>query len=262
MITSLQNATIKQVRALQTQRRARAAAREFVLEGVRLVEETLRARAAPRLVLYTAEVDARGQTALAQLAQVKSTTLCEVSSPVFAFISETETPAGLLAVMPFPDMPVPQPLTLALVLDGLADPGNVGTLLRTAEAAGVEAVFLLPNTVEAYNPKVVRAAMGAHLRLPIVPLTWETLPEALAGTTLYVAEAGGGEAYDAVDWRGPCALIIGGEASGPSPRARQFAKAVHIPMPGPAESLNAAIAGGVVLFEIARQRRSGVTAIG
>lgn len=262
MITSLTNPKIKLVRALQAQRRARAQEQLFVVEGVRLAEEAARAQIAPQLVLHTDHLDARGRAALNQLARLGAPV--EIVSPqVMAAISDTQTPPGLLAVLPLPSAreailpPAKQSFSFALVLDRLSDPGNLGTLLRTAAAAGVQAVFLAPGTVDAYNPKVVRAAMGAHFHLPIAEASWDELRGRLSDLEVWLAEARQGQAYDRVDWRRPCALVIGSEAEGPSEAARQFTPhRVHIPIPGPAESLNAAIAAGVLLFEIARQRRT------
>jgi TrmH family RNA methyltransferase len=177
-----------------------------------------------------------------------------------AAAADTHTPSGLLAVVPMPRRAVSAPLTFALVLDRLGDPGNLGTVLRTAAAAGVQAVLLTPGTVDPFNPKVVRAAMGAHFHLPIVAAEWEALPSQLAGLTVWRAEAGAGAAYDAVDWRQPSALLIGSEASGPGDEARALApNLVSIPMPGRAESLNAAVAAAVLMFEVARQRGNGPT---
>ena len=116
-------------------------------------------------------------------------------------------------------------------------------------------MFLAPGTVDAYNPKVVRAAMRAHFHLPLVALSWEALTRRLAGLAFWLAEARSGPTYYQVDWRVPSALIIGSEAAGPSPAARGLAHhAVSITMPGQAESLNAAVAAGAILFEAARQR--------
>jgi TrmH family RNA methyltransferase len=156
-----------------------------------------------------------------------------------------------------PELAPPDPLTLALVADGLTDPGNLGTLLRTASAAGVQALFLTEGTVDAFNPKVVRGAMGAHLRLPIVSVPASELPQRLAGLRVWLAEARQGEPYDRVDWRPPSALVIGGEARGPQDSVRALSPSlVHIPMQAGSESLNAAVAAAVILFEIARQRGS------
>ena len=263
MITSVANPKVKLVRNLQARRSARETEGLFVVEGVRLAEEAARAAAAPRLVLHTGGLDARGQAALEQLA-ARGAQVESVSSEVLAAASDTQTPQGLLAVVPIAPLLMPARLTLVLVLDGLGDPGNLGTILRTADAGGVEAVFLAPGTVDAYNPKVVRAAMGAHFHLPILAAGWDELARRLAGLELWLVEARAGLAYHQVDWRRPSALVIGSEAAGPSAAARRVApKSVGIPMPGRAESLNAAIAAAVLIFEAARQRaaeaRTGAT---
>ena len=257
MITSLSNPTIKLVRALQSQRKAREKEQSFVIEGVRLVEDAVRAEAPVTLVLHTDDLDARGRAALSQLARLGAQVEA-VSPKVMAAASDTQTPQGLLAVVPLPHFATRSGhLSFVIILDRLSDPGNLGTILRTADAAGVEAVFLAPGTVDAHNPKVVRAAMGAHFHLPINERTWDELAELLTQVEVWLAEAREGKPYDRVDWRAPFALIIGSEAEGPSAAACRFTpKRVHIPMPGRAESLNAAVAAGVLLFEAARQRRS------
>jgi TrmH family RNA methyltransferase len=163
----------------------------------------------------------------------------------------------LLAIVPFPILPLPKRLTLTLVADQLTNPGNLGTLLRTALAAGVEAVFLTEGTVDPYNPKVVRGAMGAHFHLPIEILQPSSMPERLAGLNVWLAEAGEGQPYHEIEWRQPVALVIGSETHGPQPSIRSFASGqVNIPMMGKSESLNAAVAAAVILFEILRQRES------
>jgi TrmH family RNA methyltransferase len=255
LITSAANPKIKLVRTLQTKRSRREAEQAFVVEGVRLAEEALRARAPARLVLHTDGLDSRSRSALNGLARLGADVVA-VSPAAMAAASDTQTPPGLLAVVGWPALVPPAPLSFALVLDRLADPGNLGTVLRSAGAAGVQAVFLAPGTVDLYNPKVVRAAMGAHFHLPIVSLGWEALADALAGLALWRAEAHSGVAYDQVDWRGPSGLVIGSEAAGPGDAAQRLApNSVHIPMAGQAESLNAAVAAGIIVFEVARQRR-------
>lgn len=258
MIASTSNPTVKLIRALQSKRRERERERAFVIEGVRLFEEAARANVAPRVILHTDNLDARSRAALNSAAQLGGE-VHPVTPAVMAAASDTETPSGLLAVVPLTSSFIlpPSSFTLALVCDRLGDPGNLGTILRTADAAGVEMVFLAPGTVDAYNPKVVRAAMGAHFHLSIVEATWDELRTVLSGVTAWLADSVGGERYDRVDWRSACALIIGSEAEGLSEPALAFTpRRVHIPMPGRAESLNAAIAAGIILFEIAHQRNS------
>jgi TrmH family RNA methyltransferase len=255
VITSTANPKIKLVRLLQTKRSRREAEQLFVVEGVRLLEEAVRANVVPRLVLHTDHLDPRGRSVLNQLARLGAESE-PVSDDVMAVASDTQTPAGLLAVLPMRPAEPPEPLSFALVLDRVADPGNLGTLLRTALAAGVQAVFLGPGTVDAYNPKVVRAALGAHLHLPLLAGDWDKLGPRLSALKLWRAEAHTGTPYPQVDWRAPVGLVIGSEADGPSDTIQGLApNTVHIPMPGPVESLNAAIAGGVLLFEAARQRQ-------
>ncbi|MBL8044909.1 MAG: RNA methyltransferase [Anaerolineales bacterium] len=249
MITSPTNPTLKLIRALQSKRRTRETEGAFVIEGVRLLEEAARAGLTPRTILHTPELDERSRAAIRSFPNVPAQT---VTPALLASVSETDSPAGVLAIVPFPSLPLSSS-SFSLILDRISDPGNLGTLLRTAEAAGAAAAYLMPGTVDAYNPKVVRAAMGAHFRLPIVEKTWEALPVPAAQT--WVADLAG-EAYTHVNWRTAQALIIGSEADGPSEAALAFTPhRVTIPMPGRAESLNAAVAAGILLFEAARKRQ-------
>jgi TrmH family RNA methyltransferase len=149
---------------------------------------------------------------------------------------------------------------MILVLDAIQDPGNMGTLLRSAEAVGVAEVLGTIGTVDAYSPKVVRAAMGAHMRLALTQdLSWDAISERVALVDhVYAADAEASMPYFAADWRQPSALIIGNEAHGLSDDARTLARSsIGIPMHGRAESLNAAVAGSVILFEALRQRTRG-----
>lgn len=254
MITSASNPRIQWVRSLQRRRRVREAERLFVVEGVRLAEEAFRAGVVPRLVVHAPDLDERAASLVHALAR-RGATVLPVSPRVLAACATTETPQGVVAVLPLPQPPAPAPLTFALVADGLADPGNLGTLLRTALAAGVEAVFLSPGTVDAFNPKVVRAAMGAHFHLPLIRDTVEAIRQRLGDLPLWLALSRGGTAYDRLDARRPLALVIGGEAHGPSEFWRRHAAvSVSIPTASAVESLNAAVAAAVILFEVRRQR--------
>ena len=256
MITSLQNDKVRAARALQAQRRVRQRERRFVFEGTRLVEEAVRAGVPPDFVLYTApvEADARGNVLLTSLREM-NVPCHAVNEAVMVACSDTQTPQGILAVLPIPTHPAPERPTLTLILDRVRDPGNLGAILRTALAAGVEQVLLTPGTVDASNPKVVRAAMGAHLHLRIVTLGWEAIAAAVAGSDVWLAEASGETPYTAVDWTRPVALSVGGEAAGAGEQARALAGGrVSIPMAAGVESLNTATATAVILFEVVRQR--------
>jgi TrmH family RNA methyltransferase len=171
-------------------------------------------------------------------------------------LSDTVTPAGILAVFSMRECLPPVSLTWALILDRLRDPGNLGTILRSASAAGVECVMTTKGTVDAYSPKVVRAGMGAHWALNLcLDQPWSQIEQALEGLQVLLAVPRDGRPYWDVDWRQPTALIIGGEAEGASAEAeRPATERVTIPMRQDTESLNAAVAASVLLFEAMRQR--------
>ncbi|MSP12118.1 MAG: RNA methyltransferase [Chloroflexi bacterium] len=256
LISSPANSQVKFVRSLLEQKRARYHAGLFVLEGVRLVEEALRWGRGLELVLFSQDLltTERGRE-LQAAAQSNGARTVEVASQVLERLSSTVTPQGVLAVHTMLSWsPQPNP-RLTVYLDALQDPGNLGTILRTCEAAGVDQVILGPGTVDLYNPKVVRAAMGAHFRLPSYEASPDHLVERLAGVPFYLATAQGGRPYTEVDWRLPAVLIIGNEGHGPGLGARAVATApVHIPMAQPVDSLNAATATAIILFEARRQR--------
>ncbi len=178
-----------------------------------------------------------------------------VSAEVMIAMSATETPPGVLATAAVDPLPIPSRPSLMLILDSITNPGNLGTMLRTAAAAGVDAVLLTSGCVDTYNPKVVRGSMGALLRLPVQQLKWDEISRAVDRMRIWVAEAGGSRAYTTVDWRQPSAIIVGNEAHGAGDEAYTVAAgSVSIPMSAETESLNAAIAAGIILFEAARQR--------
>ncbi len=256
-ITSLQNERIKLVRALQSQGKARRKAGQVVLEGVRLIADALATGSRPDFVLYTPEAAAPEKPGAPLLESLRGlgVTHFEVTPEVMAHAADTESPQGMLAVVAMPDLSLPDPVTLALILDGLADPGNLGTMLRTAAAAGVDVVILAPGCVDPFNPKVLRSGMGAHFRVPVIQRSWLDISLGYDHLPFYLADSSGSLPYDAVDWKEPAALVIGSEAHGAAAQARQLSGAsIAIPMANAAESLNAAAAAAVILFEARRQR--------
>ena len=256
-ITSPQNPKLKLARALGGRPKERREAGAFLAEGVRLVEEAFAANWSFRFALYSDKLSERGRELVRKL-ESKSIDVESVEGGLLQSLSETETSQGILAVLNDSQLPIPKSPNFILIPDSIRDPGNLGTLLRSAQAAGVQAVFLPPETTDVFAPKVVRAGMGAHFRLPMQAMSWEEIRRVSASARLivYLADGEGGSCWE-TDLRAPLALILGGEAEGASQAARNLAGGrVSIPMPGGAESLNAAVAGSVLLFEVVRQRRA------
>lgn len=255
-ITSLQNDKVKLVKGLQTRPRTRRKEYKIVLEGVRLVRDAIQQGQKPYFVMY--EATSATDYDLIALIQEKDFPLIPVNNEVMTHISDTQQPAGILAVFPMPTPPLPRKPSRVLILDRVGDPGNMGTLLRTAAAAGVDVVVLAPGCADPYNPKALRSGMGAHFRVPIVGAEWPEIEGYCEWLNVYVAMGDGDTTYDSVDWVGGWGLIIGSEAHGIGQEARSLAKKrIYIPMTAQTESLNAAMAAGVILFEAARQRRIG-----
>jgi len=289
MISSSQNPKIKLVRALAGRPRSTRGVKErrdtgaFIAEGVRLVEDAFAANWPFRFVLYSDELSERGSQLRKKIEEGGIETE-KVESGLLQSLSETETSQGILAVLKFTNLPIPNSPNFLLIPDSIRDPGNLGTLLRSADAAGVQAVLIPPETTDAFAPKVVRSGMGAHFRLPIHSMSWDEIRELISASHLtqqdnsnredsarlrerahpsgathprlqvYLADMDGQSCWE-MDFRQPLALVVGGEAGGASEQAKELANAyVKIPMVGKTESLNAAVAGSVLMFEVVRQR--------
>ena len=280
IITSPANPQVKRVQAYQKKRKERDRDGVFVAEGERLVTE------APSDCIAELYLSASYHAAMPPAAErffVRHKEQAQVvSDEVFAKMSDTKTPQGILAVVrknAAVSLPVPEagdgkrnstgPL---LVLENIQDPGNLGTILRTSEAAGACGIVLCGNMADVYQPKVVRSTMGSIFRVPVLqaetlyghapetPPEEEIIPLArhlrTSGYRIVCADMGGDTDYDAFDWKQPVALVIGNEANGLSDAAKKEADVLlRIPMAGKNESLNAAVATAVLLFEAARQLR-------
>jgi RNA methyltransferase, TrmH family len=257
MISSSQNPIIKLARALTGHPKERREAEAFLAEGVRLVEEACAANWPFRFVLYSDELSERGKKLVEKL-EDKKIEVEKVESRLLQLLSETETSQGILAVLSDSRIPIPESPNFILIPDSIRDPGNLGTLLRSADAAGIETVLIPPETTDAFAPKVLRAGMGAHFRLPMQSMNWDEIEQVCKSASLkvFLADMNGQSCWE-MDLRQPLALIIGGEAEGASEQARKLANAfVKITMTGKTESLNAAVAGSVLMFEVMRQRRN------
>ena len=255
MITSSQNPKLKLIRALQGRPKERREESAFLAEGVRLIEEALSAEWPIRFVLYSSGLSERGQVLIGKL-ETTGIEIDEVAGDLLQAASETEASQGILAVLELEALPIPDRPNFILIPDQIRDPGNLGTLIRTAAAAGVQAILLPPETADAFAPKVVRAGMGAHFWLPIHTMEWDEIEGVCKRVSLqmFLADMFGQSCWK-TDLSIPLALIVGGEAEGASTQARELADIiVSIPMPGDAESLNAGVAGAVLMFEVVRQR--------
>ena|SRR2546430_2953768 len=244
------------------------------MEGPNLIEALLAAQIVPHEVYYQPELlqrTIRGASLLDRLQQLPALSddhLIEVSERVIESISETQTSQGIVCVLPLNAldsvriearrMQAYRPALL--ILDALTDPGNMGTILRTALAADVARVLLTPDCVDYYSPKVLRAATGAHLMLPVeTDLSWAAVGERVAPhcgqvPQVLLAEASSPSRYYDLDLTKPFALIIGNEVHGPSQEAHALAThSISIPLAPCVESLNAAMATGIILYEAVRQ---------
>ena len=253
MITSLSNDKVKFVHAL-SERKYRQREGRFVVEGARLIDEALAGQFRPDWVFCAEKIPPRAKQTLNRLRSI-NVEVIDVTDAIMKSISGTESPQGLMAVLPFPRLESRPDPDFSLVIDSLRDPGNLGTLLRSAAAADVDQVILSPETVDVYNPKVVRGAMGAHFRVPMLSLAWSEIPQRLNGLSVYLASMDGEKTYSQIDWTRPAALIVGSEAEGASAAATKLATArISIPIANGVESLNAAVAASIILFEARRQR--------
>jgi TrmH family RNA methyltransferase len=242
------------------QRKTREAEGLFLAEGIRAVEDLA---ASPLPVRFAAAASSLGDTprgqALLHLLASQGVAVHETPERDLAAMADTETPQGILAVAPIPRAALDalrvedaDPSVL-LVLDAVQDPGNFGTLARTAEALGAAGVVALPGTVDPWNPKSVRAAMGSTFRLPVVEAGWEDLaPWLTARGVETLAAVVGGEPLGG-DRPRRAALVLGNEGAGVGDETRARAdRAVGIPLRGRAESLNVAAAGAILLYELLR----------
>ncbi len=256
-LTGLQNPLVKAAAELK-QKKYRQQRGEFLAEGLRTAEEALAFKAAQQL-FYTATEDERTLRLLEQAAAMQVKLVC-VSEAVMKKIADTETPQGIIAVCRMQEQTLEQLLAsgrMLLVLDRVGDPGNIGTMLRTADAAGVGGIVLLKGTADIYAPKTVRASMGSLFHVPVLSGVAE--PEFIdnakkAGYQILVTALDGADNLYQADLKGRLAFVMGNEAGGVSTTLLQQAdKRVFIPMRGKAESLNVAMAAGIIMFEAMRR---------
>ena len=260
MITSTSNRKVKEIQALNRKSSFRRETGLFPAEGERMFleipEDRIRGLFVSERFLAHCGDDAREK--LSYLPHEY------VSDEVFSAMSDTRTPQGILALVsmdpPSLDQVLAGPSPCLLVLEHIQDPGNLGTMLRAGEGAGLTGIIADRGTADLYNPKTIRATMGSIFRVPLhyTDDLRETLHEMKRrGIFLAAAHLQGSVSYDQVSFLGPTAFLIGNEGNGLTEETASLAdQKIRIPMCGQLESLNAAVASAVLLYELARQRRS------
>lgn len=266
MLTSTSGTKVKQIVNWQNKAKERRKDNIFLVEGIKMFLE------APTIQIrdvYLSEEllekcqngqESKGPEILEKLSR---TGYEVVSGEVYEKISDTQTPQGILVVMDRPEYTVEQlldvPNPLLVILEGIQDPGNLGTIVRTAEGAGASGIVMSPNTVDIYNPKTIRSTMGSIYRVPFIYV--DDLQDTLLilkrkGVKLYAAHLKGQKEYDEFSYQGGTGFLIGNEGNGLKKETADLADSyLRIPMEGQLESLNAAVATALLLYEAHRQRK-------
>lgn len=284
MITSTSSSQVKHIVNLQKKSKLRKEEKQFVVEGIKIVSEAPKDRLVKVYISETFKADNEEFLKKMNYEAVGKDVLEIVSDNVFVRMSDTQTPQGIMAVVKMSDVCIEdmfekdnytdskddgadkvedntvdakkQPLLL--ILENLQDPGNLGTIVRMAEGAGVTGIIMSSNTVDIYNPKTIRSTMGSLYRVPVIYV--DDICKAVdeckeKGVKVYAAHLKGTDNYNQKDYAQPTAFMIGNEGNGLSDRLTQKAdELVRIPMQGKVESLNAAIACTILTYEAVRQR--------
>lgn len=260
MITSTSNSRVKKLRELMIKAQARRKEGVFIAEGFRMVSETPEERLA-ELYLSESFSEKNEDFIRDHSERIKPVVL---SDEVFKYISDTKTPQGVLAIVKRadsdPESILHRESPFILFLENIQDPGNLGTIVRTAEAAGASGIIMSDDTVDIYNMKVVRATMGCLYRMPFAYADKDGFMDLLHmakrnGIVLYAAYLDASIKYTDVAYSSSCGILIGNEGNGLSREAAFTAdERIMIPMCGKAESLNAAMASGIIMYEVRRQR--------
>ncbi len=271
MITSTSNSQVKNLIQLQKKTRARRQQGLYAVEGVRMFREAPEDMIEAVYVSESFLAQPGSGELLREKLKRKGTSTGEqyevMSDTVFEHVSDTKTPQGILCLMRMREYGFDEILGssadgLWVILESLQDPGNLGTVFRTAEGAGVTGIIMDASTADVYSPKTIRSTMGSIFRVPFY--VTDNLAAAagkmrFGGIRIFAADgSGSGLSYTQGDYTGPTAFMIGNEGNGLSEEALGEADcSVRIPMRGQLESLNASVAAGILLYEADRQRRSG-----
>lgn len=246
MITSLQNSRIKQLRKLHV-RKERRKAGKFLIEGFHLLEEALKSHWKVEQIILQNGID--------HPFQVDAIETIVVSEEVFQSLSQTETPQGVMAVIAMPEEQTSVG-ELLLLVDQMQDPGNLGTLIRTADAAGFSTIILGKGTVDVYNDKVIRATQGSLFHVDVIQSDLSEWLEKLQkeGFHILATALEDADSYEEMEVKDKTAIILGNEGAGIQQSFIQKAnQTVKIPIYGQAESLNVSIAAGILMYQVQRK---------
>ena len=258
VITSKENETIKNIKKLKD-KKFRDEAGLYIIEGIKMIEEAIEEKASIKKILICEECLTTGDLEQKILYEIAKYDCIYVNTKVYNFLTDVVAPQGIMAVVekPSKDTEIDYSEDIILALDGIQDPGNLGTILRTADSVNLKQIIVTKNTADSYNPKVVRSTMGAILRIKIIETEdlAKTLKEAkknkfkIVATSLDTNES----IYD-ISYNKKV-IVIGNEANGVSKEIQELAdNRVKIPMLGKTESLNASVATGIMLYEYVRQK--------
>ena len=258
MITSLNNSKIKHLIQLQTKTRFRKDNRQFIVEGIKMFMEL-----PPKLHLQTYISESFHARCPKEIKEKIAGKPYEcVSDKLFKEVSDTQSPQGIMAVVRMPEYAFEELFLndrpTFMILESLQDPGNLGTIIRTAEGAGITGVILNRASVDIYNPKVIRSTMGSIYRVPFIYS--ESLPETIKklkshDVKLYAAHLDGKRYYFEENYTSACGFMIGNEANGLSDSLTLLADdMIRLPMSGQVDSLNAAVAASILMYEVKKQR--------
>lgn len=268
MITSTSNKRVKNVIALLSKSKERRKQQCFVAEGIKMFVEAPDSWVKEVYISEELDMELTENFVLAdkirKLRDLPGVLIETVATDVFDKMCDTKTPQGILSVLKMPEYTMDDICKtsggLYLVLEDIQDPGNLGTMMRTGEGAGINGVIMSDHTVDLFNPKTIRATMGSIYRVPFLYVS--DLADCImklraAGIKTYAAHLAGENPYDKEDYKQETAFLIGNEGNGLSKEIADLADGyIRIPMQGQVESLNAAIAASLLVYEAARQRRN------
>lgn len=253
VITSRDNALFKSLKKLAASARERRKLGQALLDGIHLISDYSERIGPPEMLIVSGSGTDKAEVgALRQ--RLHSVPATELADALFQELAPVDTPSGVLALVRVPQIPVAESVSFAVLVEAVQDPGNLGSILRSAAAAGAEVAYLSSGCADAWSPRVLRGGMGAHFAMPLrEAVDVVEVARGFAGEVV-VTSLQAQDSIFALDLTGPIALVIGNEGAGVSPALREAAtRLARIPMPGALESLNAAAAAAVCLFERVRQ---------